>query len=79
MRGTQKYINNRYHNGEATEEQLAELKGLCDKLLTLDETQKGFVEQIAEKTGGFKYVTEEACTALNNQMEEIIAAYGAEN
>lgn len=79
MRGAQAHMNNRYHNGGATEEQLAELKGLCDKLLALDETQKGFVDQIAEKTGGFLYVTEEACTTLNNQMKEIIAAYNTED
>lgn len=79
MRGTHKYINNRYHNGGATEEQLTELKGLCDKLLAQDETQKGFVEQIKEKTDGFICITEETCKTLIGNLVKILSAYGAEN
>lgn len=75
MKGSQRYMNNRYHNGGATEEQLADLKSLCDKLLAVDETQKGFIDQISEKTGVFQYVSEETCTILINLMKEIIAAY----
>lgn len=76
MKGAQNYIINHYHNGGATEEQLSNLKELCDTLLTQDETQKEFVEQIALKTEDFKYITASACTALCENLRDIIAQYG---
>ena len=79
MKGAQKHMNNRYHNGGATEEQLEELKKLCEALFAKDETQKSFIDQIYLKTDGFTCITEEACKSLIGNLEKINAAYGAES
>ena len=41
-----------------------------------DETQEDFVQQIAMKTEDFKYITSSACTALCDNLRDIIAHYG---
>lgn len=79
MKGAQKHMNNRYHNGGASEEQLVELKKLCEALFAKDETQKSFIDQIYLKTDGFTRITEEACKSLIANLEKINAAYGEES
>lgn len=63
-------------DGAADEKQVAELKSLCKELMEKDETQEDFVQQIAMKTDGFTKITASACTALCQNLEEIIAQYG---
>ena len=62
--------------GAATEEQVSNLKTLCKELMDKDETQEDFVHQIATKTEDFKYITASACTALCDNLRNIIAHYG---
>ena len=61
--------------GAATEEQVSNLKTLCKELMDKDETQEDFVQQIAMKTDGFTNITASACTALCDNLTEIIAQY----
>lgn len=63
-------------DGAATEEQLNELKAYCKELLSKDETQEDFIQQIAMKTDGFTTITASACKALNQNLAEILAQYG---
>lgn len=63
-------------NGAASEEQIANLKTLCKDLMEKDEAQEDFVQQIAMKTDGFTNITASACTALCQNLEEIISQYG---
>ena len=63
-------------DGTATEEQLKELKAYCKELLEKDESQEDFVQQIAMKTDGFTNITASACTALNQNLAEILEQYG---
>lgn len=63
-------------DGAASEEQIAALKSLCKELMEKDEAQEDFVQQIAMKTDGFTNITASACTALCQNLEEIIAQYG---
>ena len=63
-------------DGAASEEQIAALKSLCKELMEKDEAQEDFVQQIAMKTDGFTNITPSACTALCQNLEEIIAQYG---
>ena len=65
-------------DGAATEEQLKELKSYCKELLEKDESQEDFVQQIAMKTDGFTNITASACTALNQNLAEILEQYGEE-
>ena len=65
-------------DGAATEEQLKELKAYCKELLEKDESQEDFVQQIAMKTDGFTNITASACTALNQNLAEILEQYGEE-
>lgn len=59
----------------ASEEQVAALKSLCKDLMDKDETQEDFVQKIAMKTDDFTNITASACTALCDNLTEIIAAY----
>lgn len=63
-------------DGAASEEQVAALKSLCKDLMDKDEAQEDFVQQIAMKTDGFTNITASACTALCQNLEEIITQYG---
>ena len=63
-------------DGAASEEQIASLKSLCKELMDKDEAQEDFVQQIALKTDGFSNITASACTALCDNLSEIIAQYG---
>lgn len=63
-------------DGAASEEQVTELKSLCKTLMEKDETQEEFVQQIAMKTDGFTNITASACTALCDNLKEIVAQYG---
>lgn len=63
-------------DGAATEEQVTELKTLCKVLMDKDEDQEEFVQQIAMKTDGFTNITASACTALCDNLKEIISQYG---
>lgn len=63
-------------DGAASDEQLNELKAFCKALLEKDETQEDFIQQIAMKTNGFTTITASACTALNQNLAEILAQYG---
>lgn len=63
-------------DGTASEEQIASLKSLCKELMDKDEAQEDFVQQIALKTDGFTNITASACTALCDNLSEIIAQYG---
>lgn len=63
-------------DGAATEEQVTELKTLCKVLMDKDEDQEEFVQQIAMKTDGFTNITVSACTALCDNLKEIISQYG---
>ena len=63
-------------DGAASEEQIASLKTLCKDLMDKDEAQEDFVQQIAMKTDGFTNITASACTALCDNLTEIIAQYG---
>ena len=63
-------------DGAASEEQTASLKSLCKELMDKDEAQEDFVQQIALKTDGFTNITASACTALCDNLSEIIAQYG---
>lgn len=65
-------------NGVVTEEQVTELKTLCKSLIEKDENQEEFVQQIALKTDGFTNITASTCTALCDNLKEIIAQYGEE-
>ena len=62
-------------DGAASEEQVSNLKTLCKELMDKDETQEDFVQQIAMKTDGFTNITASACTALCDNLTEIIAQY----
>ena len=59
----------------ASEEAVTGLKALCKKLIEADEEQKGFVEEIAEKTEGFTNMTEPICEALIAKLKEILHEY----
>lgn len=61
--------------GNATAEQIANLKSLCKTLLTLDETQEEFIQKIAVKTDSFTNISESACTALCDNLSQIIGEY----
>lgn len=63
-------------DGAASEEQISNLKSLCKDLMDKDEAQEEFVQQIAMKTDGFTNITASACTALCDNLTEIIAQYG---
>lgn len=63
-------------DGAASEEQIANLKTLCKDLMEKDEAQEDFVQQIVMKTDGFTNITASACTALCQNLEEIISQYG---
>ena len=63
-------------DGAASEEQIPNLKTLCKDLMEKDEAQEDFVQQIAMKTDGFTNITASACTALCQNLEEIISQYG---
>lgn len=63
-------------DGAASEEQVADLKELCKELMDKDEDQEEFVQQIAMKTDGFTNITASACTALCDNLKEIISQYG---
>ena len=63
-------------DGAASEEQIANLKTLCKDLMEKDEAQEDFVQQIAMKTDGFTNITASACTALCQNLEEIISQCG---
>ena len=63
-------------DGAASEEQIASLKSLCKELMDKDEAQEDFVQQIALKTDGFTNITASACTALCDNLTEIISQYG---
>lgn len=63
-------------DGAADEEQIAALKSLCKTLMDKDEDQEEFVQQIAMKTDGFTNITASACTALCDNLKEIISQYG---
>lgn len=63
-------------DGAATDEQVTALKTLCKDLLEKDETQEDFVQQIAMKTDGFTNITGSACTALCDNLTEILSQYG---
>ena len=63
-------------DGAASEEQIANLKTLCKDLMEKDEAQEDFVQQIAMKTDRFTNITASACTALCQNLEEIISQYG---
>lgn len=63
-------------DGAADEEQVETLKALCKKLMDKDEDQEEFVQQIAMKTDGFTNITASACTALCDNLTEIISQYG---
>lgn len=65
-------------DGAASEEQVADLKELCKELMDKDEDQEEFVQQIAMKTDGFTNITASACTALCDNLKEIISQYGEE-
>lgn len=62
--------------GAASDEQVATLKSLCKDLMDKDKTQEDFVQQISMKTENFKYITASACSALCDNLKEIIAHYG---
>lgn len=59
----------------ASEEQVAELKKLLKELMSLDEKQEAFVQDIALKTEGFSKITAEKCDKLIKGVSEMIAAY----
>ena len=63
-------------DGAASEEQVSNLKTLCKELMDKDEDQEEFVQQIAMKTDGFTNITASACTALCDNLKEIISQYG---
>lgn len=63
-------------DGTASEEQVEALKTLCKTLMEKDETQEEFVQQIAMKTDGFTNITASACTALCDNLKEIVEQYG---
>lgn len=65
-------------NDVVTKEQVEELKTLCKILIEKDEDQEEFVQQIALKTDGFTNITTSACTALCDNLKEIIVQYGEE-
>lgn len=62
----------------ANEEQIAELKAHCKKLLDKDETQEEFIQTIALKTNGFTTFPASVCIALTQDLIEILAQYGDE-
>lgn len=63
-------------DGAASDEQITSLKTLCKDLMEKDETQEDFVQQIAMKTDGFTNITASACTALCQNLEEMLTQYG---
>lgn len=69
-------MHNLYHNGFAMPWETDELKSLCEKLQQRDESQKGFVDMIAEKTANYKIITGTACKQLIENMKEILNHYG---
>lgn len=65
--------------GNATPEQLEELKSLCKNLRNLDEEkQDEFVQKIAMQTKGFTEIPADACEKLCQHLSEIISEYGGE-
>ena len=59
-------------NEFATIEQLADLKSLCEEIKRADSTQGGFIGQIEKKTDDYTCITAAACTALCNNLSEIL-------
>ncbi len=67
------------NTGNATPEQLEELKSLCKNLRNLDEEkQDEFVQKIAMQTKGFTEIPADACGKLCEHLTEIISEYGSE-
>ena len=65
------------NTGNASPEQLEELKSLCKTLLNLDEEkQDEFVQKIAMQTKGFTEIPVDACEKLCEHLNAIIAEYG---
>ncbi len=65
--------------GNATPEQLEELKSLCKNLRNLDEEkQDEFVQKIAMQTKGFTEIPADACEKLCQHLCEIISEYETE-
>lgn len=65
--------------GNATPEQLEELKSLCKNLRNLDEEkQDEFVQKIAMQTKGFTEIPADACEKLCQHLCEIISEYEGE-
>lgn len=62
-------------DGNATEEQIAELKAVCKELLTADPSHNDMVTQIAMKTDGFTKIAESACVELVKNIREMVKAY----
>lgn len=65
------------NTGNASPEQLEELKSLCKTLRNLDEEkQDEFVQKIAMQTKGFTEIPVDACEKLCEHLNAIIAEYG---
>lgn len=62
-------------DGNATEEQIAELKTLCKALKNADEQHEEFVQEIAIKTDAFTSIASSACNALCASIREILKEY----
>lgn len=63
-------------DGQASEEQIKELKSLCKELLAKDEAMEDFVQKIVLKTDSFSNISASACEELSGNIREMIIAYG---
>ena len=60
---------------EASEAEISELKSLCKTLISKDEDNEEFVQQIALKTEGFTKIQSSACKELCKNLSEMVKEY----
>ena len=60
---------------QADDLQIKALKAACKELMSKDESQEEFVQQIAMKTAGMTKVTRSQCEQLVNKINEMLAQY----
>ena len=64
--------------GQASDDQIKELKASLKKLMEVDAEQESFVQSIAVKTEGFQKITADACAQLIAGVGDMMAAYTAQ-
>lgn len=62
-------------DGQASEEEITELKGLLKKMLEYDESNEEFIGQVAMKTENFTNLKKSLCASLVSNVKTILQGY----